>query len=212
MMSRKARIILFSGILLIAVIAAVIVSAVLSPGPVERYDDIASSTAVLVATPVTSDSAEYTPCGWQWATQPNPNLSAEIQQRLADRLSGVQISEARAESYGENCLNADGSVRYFAAMQTDFRIIIRVEGLSAATSEPVQEILRPLADDVLAVLADYPPDDTPGPQPGMISLEFSAAAQESPSYRIWTRTDMAMQARNPQLSTSEFFNALGGLH
>jgi hypothetical protein len=80
--------------------------------------------------------------------------------------------EARAESFGENCLNQDGTVRYFATMQTDFRITVRMDALENAELEEAYEIASPVVLDVLRVLSNYPVGSTPGPMPGQITIEF----------------------------------------
>lgn len=127
------------------------------------------TTAPPSATP-TPASAENTPCVWQWATQTNDELTQTIQAVVDQR--GVSDITIVAMSYGENCLNADASLRYYAIMETDFQVSIRVESVQdeAALAEKITA--------ALAVLKDYPPEQTPGPQPGYITFTFHDGNEE----------------------------------
>jgi hypothetical protein len=159
-------------------------------------------------TPLPLAQSDYMSCGWMWATQINPELSAEIQQRLAERLVGIESVEVTAEGFGENCLNPDGSVRYFATMQTDFRLVVQVSGLPENDPTATQSILGPIVRDTLTVLANYPVDATPGPNPGMINLQFPT---EDGTYLVWVNYNTAMQAFNQNLADAALFAALDGL-
>src|SRR5690606_36220682 len=77
-----------------------------------------TAMTVLPSSAAVTNTSEM--CGWQWASQINRELTPQLQQQLTEVLVNVDSVEARAESFGENCLNPDGSVRYFATMQTDF--------------------------------------------------------------------------------------------
>ncbi len=169
----------------------------------------ASLNPTLTPSP-TALPGQNTACGWQWATQPNEALSAEIQRRLAQLLTGIDAVMARAEIFGENCVNTDGSVRYFAGMQTDFRVNIRLQSWDD-NNPAVQNVLSALSREVLIVLADYPPEDTAGPNPGHIRINFStASAPDTPVYSLWTAYTEAMTALNQNLSGTALLEALGG--
>jgi hypothetical protein len=106
----------------------------------------------------------YTECAWNWASQRLPDLSAEVQSALeAAGLTGVT---ATAEAFGENCITGTGQVDHFAAMETDFRIRIEVSDLADTA------VLGDLLERILVVLDAFPPDATPGPQPGYIGVRF----------------------------------------
>lgn len=154
------------------------------------------TTAPPSATP-TAASAENTPCVWQWATQTNDELTQTIQ-------AAVDQTEARditivAASYGENCLSADASLRYYAIMETDFQVSIRVESVEdeAALAEKITA--------ALAVLKDYPPEQTPGPQPGYITFTFHDDNEERLLRAGYTQ---AMEALALRLSGPELLAAL----
>jgi hypothetical protein len=107
----------------------------------------------------------YEQCGWNWATQPLPDLSTEVQSAL--EAAGLTGTTARAEAYGENCLSQNNEVLYFAAMETDFHISVEVPDLSDTGA------LGDLLERILVVLDTFPPGATPGPQPGYIGVSFT---------------------------------------
>ena len=118
-------------------------------------DKPATTTPVLPATP-TPEAFDSQNCAWMWATQALPQLSASIQQAVdAKGLLTVQIS---ASAFGENCINSQtNQVRGFATTETDFNVRMTLtdpQDISLAGNE-----LAGLLD----VLADLPPESTPGP-------------------------------------------------
>jgi hypothetical protein len=135
------------------------------------------TTPDLGSAPVTeTPSAEvgYTQCAWNWATQPLPDLSAEVQSALeAAGLTGVTAS---AEAYGENCITGTGEVDHFAAMETDFRIRMEAPDLAERAA------LGNLLERILVVLDAFPPGATPGPNAGYIGVTFQAGDEE---LRLW---------------------------
>ncbi len=121
----------------------------------------------------------YETCGWQWATQPLPDLSAQVQAALES--AGLEGVTARAEAFGENCLSPDNEVLRFAAMQTDFRITVEVESLADA------ERLGMFLEKILIVLDGFPTESTPGPNPGYVGVTFTAGTE---TLNLWfTATD-----------------------
>jgi hypothetical protein len=114
----------------------------------------------------------YQACVWQWAAQ---DLS-DVTQRLPAALdrAGIAYASVRAYTFGENCLNTQGEVQYFATMETDFDLALLVSNLAD------RESVGNRAADVLAILAhDFAPGATPGPQPGRITLIVSDGSDEA---------------------------------
>jgi hypothetical protein len=103
-------------------------------------------------------------CGYVWARQPLPELSSKVEESL--RRAGLPIALARAEAYGENCVDENGHVVYFITKETDFRIILEVYSLSDEAE------LGRLLDTTLAELDEFPPGETPGPLPGYVGISF----------------------------------------
>jgi hypothetical protein len=154
--------------LLVFLACLTLVMACNMPRPVFAPD---SKPATPTATPT---EYPYEQCGWQWATQSLPELSAQVQAALES--AGLTGVTAVAEAYGENCLNAEGKVARFAAMETDFRITIQVDSLAD------REALGMLLEKILVVLDGFPTETTPGPNPGYVGVTFQAGDAE---LRLW---------------------------
>ncbi len=141
---------------------------------------------------------ESRPCGFQWASQSLPDLSGQLAEAFRD--AGLDVTSARAEAYGENCVDENGQVVYFAAMETDFRITIEVASL-----DDEAELAR-LLESTLAVLDGFPPDEIPGPQPGYIGITFEEAS--GGVLNLWFQTSRADALRQQGLSGVELLHAL----
>ena len=137
--------------------------------PLTRIADLEvtfTAEAVSTGTPPTA-----APCYFNWATQDLPELSAEVQAAIED--AGLEDMTVIASAYGENCYaNDTNEVQYFAAMQTDFRVTAQVDDLEDT------EALGNLTADILAVLNEFPPDETPGLLPGQITLTFMKGSEQ----------------------------------
>lgn len=213
---------ILSGVFILLFVAGVVMVIVLSNRPFPDYD-IVSPTALPQFDPfVETQTAQQreiqaamnvsTPtavarnmCGWQWASQANPELSAEIQMRLDERLPDSVSVEAQAESFGENCINGDGTAAGFGAMQTDFRITVTIDNLPDGDAGAIIEIIAPVLRDILLVLSDYPPDTNPGPMSGMIGIEFTG---QDTVRRMWANYGSVMDILGQGLSGRALLTAL----
>jgi hypothetical protein len=131
--------------------------------PIPAYHITATALASIVPTATSTPgpgSCEYAP-----ATFPLLELSEGLQTAL--EATGIEKIAAQASVIGENCINEDGSVWLFEETQTDFTVTVRVDDLED------EEVLGELAAAVLYVLVDYPPEETPGPEPGLLTLTFT---------------------------------------
>lgn len=136
-------------------------------------------------------------CAWNWATQPLPELSSEVQSAMeASGLIGITV---RAEAYGENCLTQDNVIAYFAAMETDFRIAMNIASMTNRTS------LGYTLEQILVVLDGFPAEETPGPQPGYIGIRFFNDVEE---LNLWFSVTDWITARKQQLHGRELLDAL----
>ena len=82
------------------------------------------------ATPELLNPPDYpAQCYFNWATQPLPDLTKQVQSAIdAARLTGVK---ARAEAYGENCYDSQTNKPVsFATLETDFHISAKVSNLT----------------------------------------------------------------------------------
>lgn len=96
--------------------------------------------------PTTPPIADTSPCGFMWAEQPLPDVTAQAQAAVDTVLENVNVY---ASAYGENCINQDGSVRYFAAMTTDFEVLVPVD--SFTDTDALAEIVTTLSDTLSAL-------------------------------------------------------------
>ena len=118
-----------------------------------------------------TDTPSDQPCYFNWATQPLPDLSTQIQAAMnATGLTGVS---AIAEAYGENCYDAktDQPVG-FGAIETDFHITVKVAELTN------KDDLGNLLEKILVVLDGFPIGKIPGSEPGYIGVSFQTGNDE----------------------------------
>lgn len=109
-------------------------------------------------------------CGYQWANQELPELSARFQASIQEIQPEAQAS---AFAFGENCVRADGSIASFSAMETDFNILLRVEDL-ADESDLGEWIVK-----VMQVVEALPQEAIVGPRPGRVSITFQSEDEQS---------------------------------
>jgi hypothetical protein len=168
------------------------------PAPGQPAPDltIVPDTAPAQATDMPAQDDSYTECGFVWAREPLPDLSREFDAALKEVLPEAS---GYAEAYGENCLNNQGEVVRFLAMETDFYVTLKVDNLQE------KQALGGLAEQILRVVAQFPVEDTPGPQPGYIGITFQSPGDE---LRLWfTRRDAEAALENG-LRGEALFNAL----
>jgi hypothetical protein len=119
---------------------------------------------------LTSTPVAQGPCAFVWARQALLEVAEQARKVLDDaRLSNVEVRFV--EAYGENCLEADGqTVRYFAAMTTDFY-------LSATVSNLDDEDLGQIVENSYRALITIPRDDLPA-RHGYLDFIFTSGQQE----------------------------------
>jgi hypothetical protein len=136
------------------------------------------------------------PCAFTWARQPLPELSDQLQQAIRK----IQLdASARAEAYGENCVDEQGEVVYFTAMETDLYISFPVTDLQDRPA------LGELLDQTLTILDEFPADQTPGPQPGYVSLRFET---KDDTLNLWFPVTQAKQLRQDGKQGVELLKSL----
>ncbi len=150
----------------------------------------ASTTAAPVVVPTDSQ-----PCGYQWANQNLPELSATFQKSVQELQPEAQ---ANAYAFGENCVREDGSAASFSAKETDFNIMLQVSDLTDE-AELGEWIVK-----VMQVIEKIPKEQIVGPQPGRVSITFQAGNDQQ---MISFYTDQ-YEALPTALSTSEIYQAL----
>lgn len=118
---------------------------------------------------LTSAPSDPGACGYQWAYQDLPELSASIQQSIEAIQPGAQ---ATAFAFGENCVLSDGTVDRFIPMETDFNITLPVSDLTDESN------LGELVVKTMQVITAITPEQIVGPRPGRVSLIFKAGSEQ----------------------------------
>jgi hypothetical protein len=149
-------------------------------------------------TVIVTTTSDYRPCVFQWATQPLPDLTIQLAETLAQ--AGLETSSARAEAYGENCIDENGQVVYFATKETDFWVVFKVPSLDEEA-----ELAR-LLEAALTVLDQFPPEETPGPQPGYIGIAFENTS--GGLINLWFQVSRSDELRKQGLGGVELLKAL----
>lgn len=137
-------------------------------------------------------------CGYQWATQPLPDATAELQQRLDQQ--NTLAAEVNAAAYGENCVLADGTIARFLVMQTDLYFQVPVADMEDTGT------LGELTEGIILFVEDIPPDLLVGPNEGYIQINFSSAFGQIAS--LWFQASTGRAALNDGLHGAELFNKL----
>lgn len=125
---------------------------------------------------------------------------ADLSNKFDEKLKHIQPqANGYAEAYGENCIDSRGNKVRFLAMETDFYVSLEVNELED------QQALGELTGQVLAVIAEFPTDETPGPQSGYVGIAFVAHGDE---LRMrFSQTDAKAAIENG-LHGEELFHAL----
>lgn len=135
-------------------------------------------------------------CGFIWANEALPELSDRFEQALQNAIPGAQ---GRAQAYGENCVSETGEIINFLAMETDFFVTLKVENLDD------KQALGILIQTTMEVLAEFPTDETPGPLPGYVGINFET---EHDTLRIWVMSTKIEEALDNGLQGEELLNFL----
>lgn len=148
--------------------------------------------------PTNSDNLSQAPCAYMWANQSLPHLSREIENLL--RQADFKDIRVFAEAYGENCVTEEGEIVRFAAMQTDIRVVVAVQGLNNPTE------MGDIAGRLLGVILEVPLSDLPGLQPGYIGIQFSNNEKEALS--LWFKRERAEQLLQAGVNGEELLREL----
>ena len=134
-------------------------------------------------------------CGYQWAYQDLPELSAEFQQDIQNIQPEAQAS---AFAFGEDCVHADGTTRTFIPMETDFNVTLQVSDLSNETD------LGEWIVKVMNVIQNIPKDKIIGPRPGRVSIGFKSGSDQ----KVVNFYIDQYQALPSGLSSAEIYQAI----
>jgi hypothetical protein len=143
-----------------------------------------SEVATSISIPITDtstiessmdESSSVNPCGYQWAYNDLPELTAQFDQAVKGL---VPNSNSHATAFGENCIGNDGQIVNFLTMETDFYVRVSVESMEE------YELFGNWIAVVMQVVEALPDDLTPGPLPGFVEFQFETSISESLVLRI----------------------------
>ena len=113
-------------------------------------------------------------CAYAWAYQSLPELSTVLAAQLR---AHQEVTAARAEAFGEDCVGPGGE-RRFISLETDYHISIQAPDLGDQTR------LGNLMGIVMEAVDSLPPSEIPGAQPGFVELRFVESEDEFLVVRI----------------------------
>jgi len=149
--------------------------------------------------PTTVDDSGLVQCSYQWAVQPLPDVSLEIQDAFKE--AGYNEVFVSAEAFGENCIHPEtGQTIKFLTMQTDIDIRSPIESVNEK-----EKIGNKLVEYIL-VLREIPVESIPGSQPGQVRVSFIGQDDE---FNLWFPYQQGLQAVNEGLSGVDLVEALG---
>ena len=152
------------------------------------------SIPVASITPITES-----PCALVEGRKTLDDISEQFLGKLTS--AGLPVESARAEAYGENCITADGSVVRFAARETDFYVTLTVADLADETA------LGNLLEQTLAVIDQFPANQTPGPNPGYVGITFKTGELVQ---NLWFMQTKVNDLRAQGLKGADLYRALKG--
>ena len=150
------------------------------------------------ASPTPTAAEPLQPCAFTWASRFLPDLTKIVQARVeAAGLTGIT---ARAEAFGEVCYRGpDDQSDGFTAMETDFRFVVKVDGLGDKAR------LGATAASLLKILDALPADALAGPRPGYVGINFQSGKDQ---VALWFLIVDGTSALEQGLSGADLFEAL----
>ena len=174
-------------ILLVCTIPAQVQTALPNPQPITQ-------TATVI-TPTPTEAM----CAFMEGRQNLKDISSQLLEKLKN--ASLPVKTARAEAYGENCVAADGSVVRFSARETDYYITLTVADLQDEAA------LGALLEQSLAIINQFPVDQTPGPNPGYVGIGFETTADVQ---NLWFTRQQASDLLAQGMKGAELYRALKG--
>ena len=115
-------------------------------------------------------SSSVNPCGYQWAYNDLPELTAQFDQAVQNLIPN---SNSHTTAFGENCIGNDGQIVNFLTKETDFYVRVSVDSLDD------YETFGNWIAAVMQAVETLPADRIPGPIPGFVQFLFEKSPSES---------------------------------
>ena len=150
----------------------------------------------ITPTPAATTSSSPAPCAFVEGRQSLPDLSASFLASLKN--ASLPVETARAEAYGENCVEADNSTAGFTASETDFYVTLQVADLKD------EAVLGKLIEELLVVIDRIPPSQL-GPNQGYVGITFHAGEQMQ---NLWFMRIQAATLQTQGVHGADLYRAL----
>lgn len=162
------------GIILSAAAAFAALQNVAAPThDVETPEVVATISATVEPSPTTSENI-YGGCGYQWAYQDDPELTAKVDEAIRQLDAAAS---ARAQQFGENCVYEDGHYT-FSALETDFYVHRPIEDLTD------NEAFGNWMAQVMPLVTQIPRDELQGNNSGFVEFWFNKSETEHLVVRV----------------------------
>lgn len=182
---------------LLFILLVFILAALLAVGVLYVTGNLSRLTS-LVAPPQEKTLVNNTDCGYNWATQQQPELTADLQKKLIKL--GIRATEVSAAAYGENCLLSDGTVDHFIIRETDLYFKSPVADFTD------KDLLGGITEEIILFVKDIPADTLPGPLEGYIQINFISDAGEMQS--LWFQPSDGLKYLDKGLHGADLYNKL----
>jgi hypothetical protein len=145
-----------------------------------------------------SPTADAPQCGYQWASQPLPEVTKKLQERLSRQ--DLPSVEVRAAAYGENCVLADGTIDHFSVRETDLYFNAAVADTADTRN------LGVVTERIVQFVEKIPANTLIGPQEGYIRINFSSRSGGMLS--LWFQVSAARAAMDQGLHGADLIAQL----
>ena len=162
------------GIILSATTAFVALQNVAAPThKVETTEIVATISATAEPSPTVSADG-YGGCGYQWAYQDDPELSAKLDEAIRQL---DPAASAKAQQFGEDCVYEDGHST-FLAKETDFYVRRPIEDLTD------KESFGNWMAEVMTIVTQIPREELQGTSYGFVEFWFNKSETEHLVVRV----------------------------
>ncbi len=140
---------------------------------IETPEVIATISATAKPSPTVSADG-YGGCGYQWAYQDDPELTAKLDEAVRQL---DPTAKANAQQFGEDCVYADGNST-FSVMETDFYVHRPIENLTD------NEAFGNWMAQVMTLVTQFPREELQGNNYGFVEFWFNKSETEHLVVRV----------------------------
>ena len=162
------------GIILSAAAAFAALQNVAAPTHEVITTEVVATISATAEPSPTASSNSYGGCGYQWAYQDDPELTAKVDEAIRQL---DPAATARAQQFGENCVYEDGHTT-FSALETDFYVHRPIEDLTD------NESFGNWMAQVMPLITQIPREELKGNNDGFVEFWFNKSETEHLVVRV----------------------------